>query len=59
MTSGEALCLEILGNLRRCFEQQAPVKSALYAVSWVLKVPVYLECTFIELVAGLIICFRV
>ena len=30
--SNEALCLEILGNLRRCLMQQADVRLSLYEV---------------------------
>lgn len=29
-SSNEAICLEVLGVLRRCFVQQAPVKVCLY-----------------------------
>ena len=32
-SSNEALCLEILGNLRRCLSQQADVRLLLYQVS--------------------------
>ncbi|XP_070540770.1 Fanconi anemia group I protein-like [Ptychodera flava] len=52
-SSNEALCLEILGNLRRCFSQQADVRLLLYEGLYkVLKKNSQLKNTILEMVCS-------
>ncbi|XP_077992604.1 Fanconi anemia group I protein-like [Glandiceps talaboti] len=52
-SSNEALCLEILGNLRRCFSQQADVRLILYEGLYkVLKINSQLKTTILDMLVS-------